>query len=72
MFAHPVSLLQGTSAARGNIPLDQLPRHLDSLKKNAKPVVFVCASGNRSGRATAMATQVGIEAYNAGSWTNLR
>jgi|DewCreStandDraft_5_1066085.scaffolds.fasta_scaffold00287_64 phage shock protein E len=55
-----------------NIPLDQLPRHLDSLKKNAKPVVFVCASGNRSGRATAMATQVGIEAYNAGSWTNLR
>ncbi|GIV55366.1 MAG: sulfurtransferase [Candidatus Kapaibacterium sp.] len=55
-----------------NIPLDQLPRHLDSLKKSNKPVIFVCASGNRSGRATAMAKQTGIEAYNAGSWMNLR
>ncbi len=55
-----------------NIPLDQLPRHLDSLKKSSTPVIFVCASGNRSGRATAMAKQAGIEAYNAGSWVNLR
>lgn len=63
-----------TGHVRGsrNIPLDQLPRHYDTLRKSGKPVIFVCASGGRAGRAAAMAKQNGIEAYNAGSWVNLR
>ncbi|MCS7000376.1 MAG: rhodanese-like domain-containing protein [Bacteroidota bacterium] len=55
-----------------NIPLDQIERHIPELKKANKPVVLVCASGNRSGRATALLQNAGIEAYNAGSWVNLR
>lgn len=55
-----------------NIPLDSIGRHISELKKAGKPVVLVCASGNRSGRAKAILENAGIEAYNAGSWTNLR
>lgn len=55
-----------------NIPLDRIEHHIEELKKTGKPVVLVCASGNRSGRAASILKSAGIEAYNAGSWVNLR
>lgn len=46
------------------IVLDTLPERMDEIP-TGKPVVFVCRSGARSGRATEFAKENGIiEAYN--------
>ncbi len=68
----PGEYASGHARQSRNIPLDQLPQQLDSLKRIGKPIVFVCASGARSQHATDPARQAGIEAYNAGSWSSLR
>ncbi len=49
-----------------NIPLDQLEANLPNAVKNKNtPVVLVCASGMRSGRAVAVAKKLGYDkAYN--------
>lgn len=45
-----------------NIPLGQLEQKLPSTVKNkALPVILVCQSGARSGRAVAIAKQLGYE-----------
>ncbi len=45
-----------------NIPLDQLESQLPGAVKNkALPVILVCASGMRSGRAVAIAKKLGYE-----------
>ncbi|GIV55044.1 MAG: hypothetical protein KatS3mg039_1562 [Candidatus Kapaibacterium sp.] len=68
----PGEFAAGHAAGSRNIPLEQLERHLSELAARGKPIVAVCASGARSGTAVAMLRRQGIEAYNAGSWTNLR
>jgi len=68
----PGEYASGHARQSRNVPLDQLPKQLDSLKRIGKPIVFVCASGARSQHATDLARQAGIEAYNAGSWSSLR
>lgn len=55
-----------------NIPLNTINGHIDKFRKEGKPVVLCCASGMRSGQATSVLQQHGIEAYNAGSWMSLR
>jgi phage shock protein E len=35
-------------------------------------VITCCASGMRSGSATAILKQAGVEAYNGGSWMSLQ
>lgn len=55
-----------------NIPLNTINGHIDKLRKEGKPIVLCCASGMRSGQATSVLQQHGIEAYNAGSWFNLK
>lgn len=55
-----------------NIPLDKLRAELPALKKLNKPVVTVCASGNRSEAAKTILGEVGIEAYNGGGWSDLQ
>ena len=55
-----------------NIPLDKINGKIDMLKKKNKPVVACCASGMRSGSATAILKRNGIEAYNGGSWTSVK
>ncbi len=54
-----------------NIPLQNINGSIDRLRKLNKPVVLCCASGMRSGQATSVLKQHGVEAYNAGSWTSL-
>lgn len=52
-----------------NIPLGSIPASLDKLKELSKPLVFVCASGNRSGQAVAYLQSLGwTEVYNGGGW----
>jgi phage shock protein E len=54
-----------------NIPFDTINKELVSLKKLNKPLVTVCLSGMRSGKAKSILSSAGIEAYNGGAWTTL-
>jgi len=51
-----------------NIPLQELPDHLQKLIELNQPLVLCCASGVRSAQAQHWLHQQGIECYNAGSW----
>ena len=52
-----------------NIPLGAVANNLEKIKAMSKPLVFCCASGNRSGMAAEYIQGQGIaEAYNGGSW----
>lgn len=55
-----------------NIPLNTIAQNVNKIKKYKVPVICVCASGMRSGQAARTLKSQGIEAFNAGSWTNLR
>ncbi len=54
-----------------NMPLPGINAKLKELKASGKPVIFCCASGMRSGQATAMAKQSGIDCMNGGGWSSL-
>ena len=55
-----------------NIPVDSIRSKINDIKKKGKPVITCCASGMRSGSATSMLKQAGVEAYNGGSWISLQ
>lgn len=56
-----------------NIPLGSIPASLDKLKELSKPLVFVCASGNRSGQAVAYLQSLGwTDVYNGGGWKTFK
>jgi rhodanese-related sulfurtransferase len=50
-----------------NIPLQEIPNRIEEFKK-MENIVLCCASGGRSGQATAFLQQHGIECVNGGSW----
>lgn len=53
-----------------NIPLGTVASSLEKIKEMSKPLVFCCASGNRSGMAAEYIQSQGVkEAYNGGSWS---
>ncbi len=54
-----------------NIPLDNIGDKLNQIKSFNSPIIAVCRSGARSSVATGILTGAGIEAYNAGGWTDL-
>lgn len=49
-----------------NIPLDEVQNRLDEFKKMTQPVVAYCRSGARSGMATSILKQNGINVINGG------
>lgn len=52
-----------------NIPLGSIPGKLKELEDMERPLILVCASGNRSGQAMAWLQSQGLdEVYNGGSW----
>jgi phage shock protein E len=55
-----------------NIPVDSIRSKINDIKKKGKPVITCCASGMRSGSATSILKQAGVEAYNGGSWLSLQ
>ncbi|MBU2914541.1 MULTISPECIES: rhodanese-like domain-containing protein [Reichenbachiella] len=67
----PAEFQGGHVAGAHNYPLDRIGSQLEGLKAAGKPVVFCCASGMRSGRATSQAKSAGITAYNGGGWMSL-
>lgn len=54
-----------------NIPLQEIQQRMDELKSLKQPLVLCCASGNRSGMATQLLKQQGVECYNGGSWMDV-
>lgn len=55
-----------------HIPLDELPKHLGTLKAENKPVILYCRSGNRSGIGMNFLHQQGLkEVYNGGGLTDM-
>jgi phage shock protein E len=55
-----------------NIPLQVIESKINDIKKLNKPVIACCRSGNRSGMATRILKQNGIECINGGSWQSLQ
>ena len=62
---------EGNVAGSINIPLQEIPNRLDEVRLLSGPVVLVCASGNRSGRAVIFLKNFGVECENGGSWMNM-
>ena len=54
-----------------NIPLQELVERIDEIKKLEQPFILCCASGNRSGQATAYLKSLGIQCENGGSWMDV-
>ena len=55
-----------------HIPLDQVQKNMDKIKKFGKPVVAYCRSGNRSGMACGYMTSAGITCANGGGYEQMR
>ncbi|MEO8147807.1 MAG: rhodanese-like domain-containing protein [Bacteroidia bacterium] len=58
----------GNVAGSINIPLQEVQQRLDEIKSLQQPIILCCASGNRSGQATAFLKDNGIDCENGGSW----
>jgi rhodanese-related sulfurtransferase len=54
-----------------NIPLGIITQRAADIKAKNVPVICVCASGMRSGNASAILKKNGIESYNGGNWSVL-
>ena len=59
---------QGHVKGAVNIPVDQINKQIEKIRKYDKPVITCCASGMRSGSAKSILKSAGIEAYNGGPW----
>jgi rhodanese-related sulfurtransferase len=55
-----------------NIPLQEIQERINEVKQLPQPIVLCCASGNRSGHATAYLKSEGIECENGGSWVDVK
>ncbi|MEY2938663.1 MAG: hypothetical protein RL062_1252 [Bacteroidota bacterium] len=62
----------GHVAGSINIPLNEIPQHLEEFKSMDFPLVLCCASGGRSGQATYFLQENGIQnCINGGGWMNV-
>lgn len=66
----PGEFMGGHVAGSINIPLNEVPHRMDEFRK-MKNIVLCCASGGRSGQATAFLRQNGISCENGGSWLDV-
>ena len=65
----PFEFLTGKVEGSVNIPLGNIPSSLEKLKELARPLIFICASGNRSGQAVSYLQSLGwTDVYNGGGW----
>ena len=67
----PQEFKEGNVKGSKNIPLDTIPSKIKKFEQLNKPIVLVCRSGMRSGRATAILKSKNIpNVHNGGSWLN--
>lgn len=55
-----------------NIPLQEIPERMQEIRALQQPIILCCASGNRSGQATAYLKSYGIDCENGGSWMDVQ
>jgi phage shock protein E len=67
----PAEFSAGNIQGSKNIPLDAIFSKVSELKKLNKPIIACCRSGMRSGHATSVLKQNGIEVVNGGAWQSL-
>ncbi len=67
----PAEFMGGNVAGSINIPLHEIQRRVSEIKQIQQPIVLCCASGNRSGQATAFLRSNGIDCENGGSWSDV-
>lgn len=63
--------VQGAIKGSKNIPLQEINSKITQIKKFKKPVITCCASGMRSGNASSVLNNHGIETVNGGGWLSL-
>lgn len=51
-----------------NIPLNEVVDRSEEIMQLKQPVIFCCASGGRSGQATAYFKAQGLNCENGGGW----
>ena len=61
----------GHVAGSVNIPLQEIVDRAEELNALKQPIIFCCASGNRSGQATAYFKAQGLNCENGGSWMDV-
>lgn len=61
----------GHVAGSINIPLQEIMDRAEEIKELQQPIIFCCASGGRSGQATAYFKANGIQCENGGSWMDV-
>lgn len=54
-----------------HIPLNELNRRVEELKRIDKPLIVCCASGVRSAKAAKFLTLNNLDAINGGGWKSL-
>lgn len=64
----PREFMGGSVSGAVNIPLNEIQDRIEELEEMKAPVIFCCASGNRSGQAANYVSRQGIECVNGGSW----
>ena len=64
----PGEFMGGNVAGSINIPLGDVVARESEIMGLNQPIVFCCASGNRSGQATQYFKSKGLDCENGGSW----
>lgn len=64
----PGEFMGGNVTGSINIPLNEVTDRADEIMALKTPVVFCCASGGRSGQATAYFKAQGLDCENGGGW----
>ena len=67
----PEEFAGGNAAGSINIPLHIIDSKVNEIAEMQQPIVLCCASGMRSGRATAFLKSQGINCENGGSWLDV-
>lgn len=68
----PAEFMGGHVVGSKNIPLQEILEHVEEIKKMEQPLVFCCASGNRSGQAASYFKSLGVACENGGSWMEVQ
>ncbi len=61
----------GSAKGAINIPLNELKKNLNKIITLNKPIITVCASGMRSGKATDILKKEGLVCENGKTWKNV-
>lgn len=64
----PAEYQSGHVKGSKNIPLDSIGKRVNEIKQMNKPVILCCASGMRSGQATSLLKNAGVDCINGGGW----